>query len=209
MQRGKDILFRRLINMSKKHLEKNYSTYFLLSLFIVAGIIIGSILVLKINEKFKFMSYFNYLLNYIGNQDYTPIDISKSSVIFNMRGLLIIWVVGFVSLGIIFTPLITCIKGVSIGLTVGFFVRRFGIKGFLFSVLGLLPSYLGLVPIFLIMGTISILKSISYTNSKKRNYRNIALSDYGIILLLFFLLALFIILLEGFFISILFKLMGV
>lgn len=202
---------RRLINISKRHLEKNYIIYFILGVFIIVGIIIGSIIILKLDgtEEINLMSYFNWIFNYIGSEGYTSIDIFKSSLFSNMKILLIIWTLGFISFGTFIIPLIICFKGVSIGFTVGFFIKSFGFKGFSFSILGLLPNYLIVFPVFLIMGTISILKSISHTNLKKSKCKSIDLSDYGIILLIFFCVILFTTFLEGFFVSALFEFIGI
>lgn len=202
---------RRFINMSKRHLEKNYIIYFVLCLFIIVGIIIGSIFVLRVNESesFKLMPYLNYVFNYLGNGEYTNKNIYQSSLFFNIKFLLMFWVLGFISVGILIIPLIVSFKGISIGFTVGFFVKKFGIKGFLFSLLGFLPNYLILVPIFFIMGTVSILQSISRSDFKNNKFREINLTDYSIILLVLFVITLFSSLLEGFFISILLELINI
>ncbi len=211
MQRGKDILFRKLINISKRHLEKNYIIYLFLSLFIVIGIILGSILILKINtnNKSDLLPHFNYIFNYLENKNYTSIDIFKSSLFFNMKILLIIWILGFLNFGMLITPLIICFKGMSIGLTVGYFVKGFGFKGFLLSILGSLPNHLILVPIFLIVAAMSVIRSISCKCSKNSKLEIITLTDYAIILLLFFLIIFFTILLESFLVLISFKLIGI
>lgn len=197
--------------MSKRHLEKNYIIYFLLCLFIIVGIMIGSIYVLRVNESenLKSMSYFNYVFNYLGNEDYTYINIYQSSLFFNIKFLLTFWVLGFISFGVLIIPLIISFKGISIGFTVGFFVKKFGIKGFLFSLLGFLPNYLILVPMFFIMGTVSILQSISRGKLKNNKFRKINLTDYSIILLVLFFITLFTTLLEGFFISTLLELIKI
>ncbi len=201
---------RRLINISKRHLEKNYIIYFILSLLIIVGIIIGSIFILKVNEvkDTSFTYKFNYIFKFIKSENYTSKNIFNSSLIFNMKFLLFIWVLGFVGFGIIITPLIIGIKGFSIGLTVGYFVKEFGFKGFIFSILGFLPNYLLLIPIFLIIATVSILKSISYTNLKGNKLGNIDILDYGIILFSAFAVVTITVLLEGYFISTLFGLMS-
>lgn len=201
---------RRLINISKRHLEKSYIIYFILSLLIIVGIIIGSILILKVNEikDTSFTYKFTYIFKFIKNENYTPKNIFNSSLIFNMKFLLFMWVLGFVGFGIIITPLIIGIKGFSIGLTVGYFVKKFGFKGFMFSILGFLPNYLLLIPIFLIIASVSILKSISYTNLKGNKLGNIDILDYGIILFAAFVVVTLTVLLEGYFISTLFRLMN-
>jgi len=140
------------------------------------GIIIGSILANRLDTE-------------IHNNIYETTDSIIYSLAMNLKFILPIYLLGLVSFGIIFTPLILCWKGINIGLTVGFIVKFFGVRGFIFTILGLLPQYLMIIPAFLGIAGLSLANSshISKSSRKSRDlYTNFG--DYSILTMLFILL---------------------
>lgn len=184
---------KRIKMIGKKHFENNFILYFILFVIFILGIIVGAILINRLpsEQNHNLLGYFSWIIDYINYGDQLTIDILKSSLVSNMKFAFIIWISGFVVLGVIIIPLIIGLKGLSIGLLVGFLVEEFGIKGFILALLGFLPYYLVIIPVILIMGSLGLSKSISNMSSKskvlyKNNPKDII--DYSTLILLLFII---------------------
>jgi len=187
-------------NLSKRHFQNNFIVYFILVIFFVIGIIIGAILInrLSAEEKLKIANYFSWIFKYIGEKNYKSIDIFKLSLFSNVKIVLVIWIIGLIGLGILIIPIILCCKGVAIGFTVGFLVKEFGIKGFMFALSGLLPHYLIIIPGFLAIGSVGLSYSMYRVKSKRNRIYSKDIADYSILILLFFIIVIVGSFVEGF-----------
>lgn len=196
--------------LSKRHLQDNFLLYFILLISFVIGIVIGAILINRLNpeDKLGISSYLSMVVELMSSNGNKTIDIFKSSLFTNFRIALIIWGLGFFLIGIIIIPIIIGWKGIAIGFTVGFMVKEFGIKGFIFSLTSLLPHYLIILPGFITIGAISASNSIN----RKKSHGKIAYKrnfvDYNTIFFIFFLLIVIGSLIEGFFIPYILNLIG-
>lgn len=195
--------------LGKRHLQNNFLLYFILFLSFILGIIIGSILInrLEQGEHKNISNYFSWIFQSISNSN-KPAEIFKVSFISNLKIALIMWVLGFFFIGIIIMPFIIGWKGMAIGFTVGFLVKEFGIRGFGFSIISLLPHYLIILPCFLIIGAISSSNAIFRKKNKgKFTYKRDFL-EHTIIVAIFFITITIGSLMEGFFIPFILKILG-
>lgn len=195
-------MFKNLINKIKRQFQNNYLIYFILMLCMIIGIIVGSFVVIKYkqSEGLKLIAYFNWVFKYLNNEIYGSINIFKFSFFSNIKIIIFIWLIGLIGLGVFIIPIIICLKGVSIGFTVGCLVNSFGFKGFLFSCFGLFPYYLLAMPTFLLMAGISTFNSIFKNKFKKNNIlKSKQFVDYSFVLLLVSIFILLNALIEGFF----------
>ena len=151
----------------KRHFENNFIIYFILFVFLIVGIIFGSILINRLDlfENHRILGYLCPLMDYINHEDLLYIDIFKINLLSNFKFTLIIWLLGLTLVGMIIIPIMVGLKGITIGFTVGFLVKKFGVKGFTFALFGLLPYYLILLP-----GMIAIC-SISLSNANSNNIK--------------------------------------
>ena len=177
--------------LGRKHFENNFIIYFILFLFLLAGVIIGSILVnrLDILEDHKIIGHLSPVMEYINHENQLSIDILKISLLSNSKFALIIWLSGFIFIGTIIIPLMIGLKGISIGFTVGLLVKRFGIKGFTFAVSGLLPHYLILLPGIIAICSIGLSNAKTNSSLKGNGIRRINkmnLVEYSLLFLFFF-----------------------
>lgn len=177
--------------LGKRHFQNNFIIYFSLFIFLIVGISIGSILVNKIelSGTNKIIKYLSPLIDYIDYGNKASIDLFKSSLLNNLKLSFIVWLSGFVLIGIILIPLIICLKGISIGFTVGFLVKSFGIKGFTFALSGLLPHYLILLPGILAMCSIGLSNANSNVKLKGnaiKRVNKINLVEYSLLILFCF-----------------------
>lgn len=177
--------------LGRKHFENNFIVYFILFIFFIAGIVIGSILVnrLELSENHKMIDYLSPLMGYINHGDQLSIDMLKVSLLSNSKFALIIWLSGFIFIGTIIIPIMIGLKGISIGFTVGLLVGKFGIKGFTFALSALLPHYLIILPGILAICSISLSNSKTNSSAKGNGLRRINginLVDYSLLFLFFF-----------------------
>ena len=187
-------------SLSKKHFQSNFIVYFILTICFIIGIVAGAILINRLDSQgeIKFSNYFSWIFEYIQVGSSKSVDIFKTSLLSNTKMILIIWILGLISIGILVIPLIISLKGATIGFTVGFLVKEFGMKGFIFALSGLLPHYLIIIPGFLAIGAIGLTHSLNgIKNKKSRTNSNII--DYSILILLFFTIIILGVLIEGFF----------
>ncbi len=187
--------------LSKRHFQGNFVVYFTLAMFFIIGIVAGAIIInrLSTEDNLKLVDHFSWIFNYIKDGNYKSLDIFKLSLLSNIKILFIVWVLGLISLGILIIPLIICWKGAAIGFTVGILVEKFGIKGFLFALSGLLPHYLIIIPGFLAIGSVGLSQSLYRMKSKSRRIYSRDITDYSILMLLFFVIIIVGSLIEGFF----------
>lgn len=179
--------------LGKRHLGNNFIIYFMLLVTFILGIVFGSILInkLKAEQINNILRYFSWILDYIVDGEQLSVDILKSSLISNMQFTLIIWITGFAFIGTIIIPIVIGLKGISIGFIVGFLVKEFGVKGFIFAVLGLLPHYLIILPAIITIGALGLSRSMSFTGTKGKKTYRVNTSDgidYSISILLLFII---------------------
>ncbi len=194
-------MFRKSINKIKRQFQNNYIVYFILTSFLIIGIILGSFIVVKYREDkvLKAVSYFNWIFKYLDYELYSCVDICKFSFFSNMKIILFTWVMGLLGLGVFIIPIVILSQGISIGFTVAFLVNAFKIKGFLFSFFGLLPYYLLFIPTILSIASLCIFNAIPNNNFKKgKILKSRQFIDYIVILLFSMILIFLISTIEGF-----------
>lgn len=205
-------MFRNFINKIKRQFQNNYIIYFILTLFLIFGVILGSFILLKYGEGkvFRIVSYFNWVFKYLDLELASWVDTFKFSFFANIKIILFVWILGFFAFGKFITPIVIFFQGISIGYTVAFLVNYFAIRGFLFSFLGLLPYYLFAIPTMLLIGSLSIFNSILKSKFRKNNtLRTKQFLDYGFILLFAIVLIISNSFIEGFFSFNLIKMMKI
>ena len=200
-------MLKRVNNLSKRHFRNNFVIYFVLSLSFIIGISIGAILINKLNveQSIKISSHFSWIFSYSKEQSQNSINIFISSLLSNMKILLFIWILGLTSIGLLIIPLIIVWKGIAIGFTVGFLVKGFGMKGFIFSLAGLLPHYLIMIPGILAIGSIGIANSIYIGKGRRSKMNQVDINEYSVLMILFFLIIAIGCFIEGFFTPYLFE----
>ncbi|NLK44673.1 MAG: stage II sporulation protein M [Tissierellia bacterium] len=197
--------------LCKRHLQNNFVLYFILVIALVIGIIIGAILAnrLESDKGIEVANYMNVFLKHINEGNYYFKDIFISSLFLNLKRIFIIWLFGLLGLGLIVIPLIMCWNGINIGFIVGFLVKGYGLKGFIFTLIGLLPQYLIVLPSLLAITALAL----SNANNRKKLRRDRdyikKFADYSILILVFFVILVFGCIIEGFYTPYFIKFMGV
>ena len=182
---------KRIKSLGNRHFQNNFIIYFTITICFLIGVIAGSILINRLSpqQNYKLVSKFNWIFDHQVNTK--PLDVFKITLILNLKFLLIILITGLTSLGVVIVPLMIVFRGGTIGFTVGYLIKEYGIKGLLFSLSGLLPHYLIILPGIIAIGAIGLSSSINGKKIRlnnplhKVNQKN--LIDYFILFLFLFL----------------------
>jgi len=182
---------KRIKSLGSRHFQNNFIIYFIITIFFLIGIIAGSILINRLSpqQTYRVVSKFNWIFDY--NVNTKSLDVFKITLFSNLKFLLIIWIIGLTGLGIVIIHLMIGFRGGTIGFTVGYLIKEYGIKGFIFSLSGLLPHYLIILPGILAVGAVGLSSAINSKKIKlgnplhKVNQKN--LIDYSILFLFLFL----------------------
>lgn len=183
-------LKRRIFN----HYRDNFLTYFIVTIIFSIGIIIGAVAtkILEPEKNNEIMMFFNSFIKFIDSNGLDSISILKQSILDNFKAILLIWVTSLVYIGIFVVPAIMLFRGFALGLSVGFFVNEYGLKGFLFSILGIFSQNLFIVPGLISIASIGMTYTISNIKRRKLRIRNSivfsSLIDYSVLTLLFSIL---------------------
>lgn len=194
----------RLNRLLRKHFENGFIIYSILGVIYVLGIIIGSILLKKMNvaESNFLLKYSNPFFKNIYGNDFGQYLVFKSSLLGNFGFILIMYLLGLLGFGFIFIPILIALKGSSLGLTVAYLVKDLGIKGIFISILGIYPQNLFIIPGIIGIGAVTISMSLSFRTNvrpklvKAKGFVNV--KEYTALILIFTFIILFGSLIEGF-----------
>lgn len=184
------------------HIESGFVFYFALSLIFLLGIIIGSLLIkaLAFDAQDTILNYSCTYFYNISKGSTSNINIFKTSVIFRSIFVLIIYIVGLLSLGIV-VPLLIFLQGGFLGFNVGYLINFYGLKGFLVSIFSYYPQYLLYIPCFIAIGAFAMTMAFKYKISTARKVvkvKRLDIIDYTIFIFIFTIIILVGSLYEGF-----------
>jgi len=140
----------KFVSVLQKHIKENAKAYFITSIIILIGIVLGVIFVNNLSDiqKQDIHKYFNDFTSNLKNG--STIDkgqLLKKSLINNIILVLFMWFVGSTVIGIPIVYAIVLFRGFSIGYTISAGVAAFGIgKGALFCITSMLLHNLIFVP---------------------------------------------------------------
>lgn len=159
------------------HFTEHIMLYFFMLLCFSIGIATGVFSVKALSEIQK-NKLIDYLLATVKSTliegQINNLDIFLNSIYFNMKTLIIIWIL---SISIFLFPIIFAvigIRGFILGFTVGFLIENLGYRGILISTVSILPQSLLLVPglLFLSVNSINYSTAIIKNKTSKKYLRN-------------------------------------
>ena len=179
------------INQKKKNriqvIEKNYNII-ILTILIVFGIILGTIIISKTSIEFNNsinVLYDNLVASIKGKSFFSIFfDTFFSSMVY----IFLFFIMGTNAIGVPFIYFLTCIKGIGNGITSGYLYMSFGLQGVGFSTLVLFPYALMSGVIVILMGNSSIKMSkyiFSGLNGKLINNNEIKIKKYCVNFLIY------------------------
>ena len=110
----------------RNHFENGFSFYFILALVLIFGIILGALVIKAIDNEIvsRLVKYSNPYFYSLSRGYLSNIDILKLSIFLNIIFALFTYLIGLFSLGFII-PLLLFIRGLQIGLLVGYMIFNF------------------------------------------------------------------------------------
>lgn len=145
------------------HVKEHATIYLFMLILFLTGIIFGAIIVNSMNVTKK-LDLFFYLKRFFGDlsgeHSMDNLDILKSSVIYHVKYLLLIFLLGLSVIGLPVIWILLFLKGIVVGFSVGFIVNQLGFKGLLIAALSIAPQNIIIIPIYIISGSIAMIFSL-------------------------------------------------
>jgi len=178
----------------KSHIENCFIYYFILSMTLIIGIIVGAIVVKIMSENAQ-LSILKYGNPYFYGLFYNNLDktyIFKISILFNIVFVLITYIFGILNISFLI-PFFYLFKGGVLGIVVGYIIHNYSGKGFVISFLGIYPQHLIYIPLIIIIGSISMTmgQKVKFNSGKRVKVTKSNIFDYTIII---FVLTIFLLL---------------
>lgn len=154
------------------YMRANIGLYMLLSVFLILGIISGSIAVNTVSDTqtSSILNFINSFFSNVNNIPFEPATIFYLSLSNNFKMAILIIILGFTGIGIPLIFGLVFFRGFVLGFTVGFFVGELGIKGILFSLLSILPQNLIIIPSILSIAVAGLAFSITIIKNRGKLY---------------------------------------
>src|SRR5699024_931374 len=175
---------------------KNYATiYIFMVILFLTGVIFGAIIVNSMSfvqkqDLFFYLErFFGQLIDagYIENS-----EILKSSFLYHMKYLLLLFVLGLSVIGLPVVWILLFLIGLVVGFSVGFIVNQLGLKGLLLASLSIDPQNFLIIPIYIIAGSLSMIFSLTLIRKLfSRKYSRPVLQPFGQYIMVFSLLLVF------------------
>jgi len=146
-----------------EHIKSNLKDYLIFSIIFIIGVMVGVVLInnAKLEEKTDICGYVNSFIEIIKQKQFeiNRMELIKTSIIENMKMMIIIWIAGLTIIGIPLIYIIIFYKGICLGYTISAIILTLGIKnGIMFSFSALFLQNIVIVPIIFML-CVSALKS--------------------------------------------------
>ena len=113
-----------------KHIKINIKDYLFLSIVLIIGVMIGVVIINNSDENARkeINGYINSFIDTIKNEEFKidKIQLTKISILDNLKLVLIIWIAGSSIIGIPFIYIVTAYKGICIGYTISAIITTLG-----------------------------------------------------------------------------------
>lgn len=155
--------------MFENHIKNNSGKYILLLTFFILGTGFGAFTVngLSSIQRYELDNYMQGFFEMLDSQTIDCAGLLRTSLIYNGKMALIIWLLGAAVIGIPFIFAVAGIRGFINGFTAGYFVRLMGIKGILLIASVILLKEIIIVPSLLAMGVNGVNFSQNIIKRKK------------------------------------------
>ncbi len=138
----------------KDYIKNNKIMYFSLFLFYMVGIVLGAASVndLDFQQKDEMVTFFNGFLKLLDNDNFSQINLFKTSLLDNLKLVGLFWLLGLTVIGVPMYYVIIGMRGFSTGFSSGIIMGVLGTKGILISSICFVPKEIILVPCLLALG---------------------------------------------------------
>lgn len=151
-------------NQIATHFKDHATIYVFMIILFLTGVIFGAVIVNSMNFNQK-QDIFFYLERYMGQiiaeESIENQTILIDSFLLHIKSLLLLFLLGLTVIGLPLVWILTFMKGLAVGFSVGFIVNQFGIKGLVLASISIAPQNLLIIPIYIIAGSLSMLFSLT------------------------------------------------
>ena len=185
---------RKIFNKIKKNLYINKSLFVFLIVFVIIGLLSGSIYALILNEGDKKM-VFDYLNTFFENIKTKNINYditSFNTIIFTLGLAIVIWLLGISVIGFFIIFFLLFLKSFILGFSVSSIILSFNLKGILIALAYVFPHLIINILIFVLLSGYGLIISFkiirSFFKNQSLNFKSI-FSRYCFVLIfsIFFL----------------------
>ena len=165
----------------KKHLTENIIVYGVVIFFFIVGVSLGALAVNNINisTKLEVRSYIESFLSISATSSISSSAVLKSAMKFNLYTTAFIFLAGITYFGILLTPMLSLMRGFTLGFTIAFLTDSLGLGGFVLSLISILPQNLFYIPALFFLCVCSINLSMSIIKNKYyKRYNDISKSYF-------------------------------
>ncbi|MDD4495756.1 MAG: stage II sporulation protein M [Eubacteriales bacterium] len=157
----------------ENHIKSNFGKYMLLMLFFIIGIGLGAFTIngLSSVQRNELTNYMQGFLGLIDAQTIDTASLFRISAIYNLKIILVLWLLGATVIGIPFIFAVIGIRGFITGFTAGFIIRLLGVKGLLFTAIIVLLKEMIIVPCMFALGVNGINFSQNIIRRKNINIK--------------------------------------
>jgi stage II sporulation protein M len=159
----------------------------IVSLLLMVGIVSGSFSVRAL-DTFQRTEVIQLLEGFLNNTDvYLQDNLAtfRTSIIFNIQTIIILWFFGLFSFGSPFIGLLLFARGFILGFAVAFLIEELGFKGLIFATISIFPQNIIILPALILGGTNGMVYSIKKFKNRfggrKTYYRSNDFIGYCII----------------------------
>lgn len=161
-------------DMFKLNISFNKMVILLLCVTMLVGAAVGAVManLMNIDQFTRLSQFMDNFFNDFGTSSISKADIFNECIIKYGKTIIILWFLGFISVGAIFIFVVIFSKGLSYGFTTAFIIRQFGVKGILYSFALYIPQNIILIPVYFFIAFLSlkyILKNIGNKGAKSGN----------------------------------------
>ncbi len=167
-------------------LKRNQVMMIVIAVTLFFGIIVGSVMANILNQQ-QFMELTNFSNDFFLSFDVEKLNqmnVFKDCLIKYGKVVMIVWLLGFIPIGGIFSLFIMLMKGIAYGFTTAFLVRAYGIEGSFMAILLYFMQNIILITAYMFVIYSSIFYSVQ-NNRQARRYGN-HFMEYSIVLLIGF-----------------------
>ena len=137
----------------KKYLEENRLVMLIVISSLAVGVVIGAIMAVGTSQEDGEALCLSLVQSIMNTGVYASF---MKALLLEFKSFLILFICGIAVVGSPAAAFYIGIKGYSVGFTVAFLIRSYGLAGLLAALGGVLPHYLLLIPAFMCMGIIGI-----------------------------------------------------
>lgn len=152
------------VRIAKRDIQSHMNIFVFIFVLFIMGMVFGAVIVNSMNFVQK-QDLFFYLKQFfeqsINTSGVGKATLWKDSVLYHMKYMLLLFLLGISVIGMPIITVLLFIKGLVVGFSVGFLVNQMGWYGLLISSASIAPQNVIIIPVYLIAGSLALIFSLT------------------------------------------------